>query len=124
VLLIEDHADTLSAVRELLAELSCEILAVGSVQEALAAAEAQSFDLVLSDLGLPDGSGLELMRQLRDRYGLAGIALTGYGMKDDVRQSREAGFVDHLVKPITFQRLAGAIERFFAGRPALDASSR
>jgi PAS domain S-box-containing protein len=121
VLLIEDHADTLSAVRELLAELSCEILAVGSMQEALAAAKTQSFDLVLSDLGLPDGSGLDLMRQLHDRYGLAGIAVTGYGMKDDVRQSREAGFVDHLVKPITFQRLAGAIERFFAGRPALDA---
>lgn len=124
VLLIEDHADTLSAVRELLAELSCEILAVGSVQDALAAAETQSFDLVLSDLGLPDGSGLDLMRQLRDRYGLAGIAVTGYGMKDDVRQSREAGFVDHLVKPITFQRLAGAIERFFADRPALDTPSR
>jgi len=56
------------------------------------------------------------MRDLRDRYGLRGIALTGYGMEDDIRRSREAGFVDHLVKPITFSRLANAIERFFAER--------
>jgi CheY-like chemotaxis protein len=82
----------------------------------MAAAEASRFDLVLSDLGLPDGSGLDLMRHLRDRYGLAGIALTGYGMEEDIRRGREAGFVDHLVKPITFQKLADAIERFFAAR--------
>jgi CheY-like chemotaxis protein len=116
VLLIEDHADTLGVARELLAELSCEVLAVTSVEEALAAAEDQSFDLVMSDLGLPDGSGLELMRRLRDRYGLAGIAVTGYGMEEDVRRSREAGFVDHLVKPITFEQLASAIESFFTAR--------
>jgi CheY-like chemotaxis protein len=116
VLLIEDHVDTLEAARELLEELSCEVVAVGSSQEAVAAAQSQTFDLVLSDLGLPDGSGLDLMRQLREQHGLAGIALTGYGMEEDVRRSREAGFVDHLVKPITFQQLAGAIERFFARR--------
>ncbi|HEY3204377.1 MAG TPA: MASE1 domain-containing protein [Thermoanaerobaculia bacterium] len=116
VLLIEDHADTLVAARELLGELSCDVVSVGSVQEALAAAKTQSFDVVLSDLGLPDGSGLDLMRLLRDRYGLAGIAVTGYGMEDDLQRSREAGFVDHLVKPITFQQLAGVIERFFEAR--------
>jgi PAS domain S-box-containing protein len=114
VLLIEDHADTLSAARELLTELSCQVFAVASVREAISAAETQSFDLVMSDLGLPDGSGLELMRKLRDRHGLAGIAVTGYGMEEDLRRTREAGFVDHLVKPITFERLASAIERFFA----------
>ena len=114
VLLIEDHGDTLRALSELLAELSCEVVLAASVQEALAAAQDQTFDLVLSDVGLPDGSGLELMRQLKDRYGLSGIAISGYGMEEDRRRSREAGFVDHLVKPITFQQLATAIDRFFS----------
>jgi signal transduction histidine kinase/ActR/RegA family two-component response regulator len=116
VLFVEDHPDTAAAAQELLSALSCEVVSAASVRDALAAAEASHFDLVLSDLGLPDGSGLELMRHLRDRYGLAGIALTGYGMEEDIRRSREAGFVDHLVKPITFQKLAEAIERFFAER--------
>ena len=118
VLLVEDHADTLRAAHALLAELGCEVVAASSVGEALAAAKDQDFDLVLSDLGLPDGNGLELMTHLRDHYGLSGIAVTGYGMEDDLRRSREAGFIDHLVKPITFARLEGAIDRFFEGRPA------
>jgi CheY-like chemotaxis protein len=118
VLLIEDHLDTVKALRELLSELSCEVLAVGSLNEAIAAAQENSFDLVLSDLGLPDGSGLDLMRQLRDRHGLSGIAVSGYGTEQDLKQAREAGFVDHLVKPITFERISEAIERFFAGTRA------
>jgi CheY-like chemotaxis protein len=117
VLLVEDHADTLIAARDLLTELSFDVFTAGSFHEAVAAAEANAFDLVVSDLGLPDGSGLELMRRLRDRHGLAGIALTGYGTEEDIDQSRKAGFVDHLVKPVTFQTLAGAIERFFSARP-------
>src|SRR5262249_29348006 len=104
---------TLRAARALLAELACEVVAATSVREALAAARAQRFDLVLSDLGLPDGSGIELMTHLRERYGLSGIAVTGYGMEEDIRRSRSAGFVDHLVKPITLARLESAIDRFF-----------
>ncbi|MEP6993472.1 MAG: MASE1 domain-containing protein [Acidobacteriota bacterium] len=123
VLLVEDHVDTLRAARALLAELACDVVAASSVREAMAAAQEQTFDLVLSDLGLPDGNGLELMAHLRERYGLSGIAVTGYGMEEDLRRSKEAGFVDHLVKPITFARLEGAIDRFFdekesAGRPS------
>ena len=116
VLFVEDHADTLEAARELLAELSCDVVCASSIEEALAAAEIHTFDLVLSDLGLPDGNGLDLMRRLRDRHGLAGIALTGYGMEEDLKRSREAGFLEHLVKPITFQRLEAAVERFFRSR--------
>ena len=116
VLLVEDHADTLGAARDLLMEMSCDVVSAASLREALAAAQAGPLDLVISDIGLPDGSGLDLMRTLRDSYGLSGIAVTGYGMEEDVRRGREAGFVDHLVKPITLQRLEGAIDRFFAGR--------
>jgi DNA-binding response OmpR family regulator len=66
---------------------------------------------VVSDLGLPDGDGLDLMRQLRDQYGLRGIALSGYGHDQDIRESREAGFIEHLVKPIDFARLEAAVRR-------------
>ncbi|HEY4231172.1 MAG TPA: MASE1 domain-containing protein [Thermoanaerobaculia bacterium] len=124
VLLVEDHIDTLRAARALLSELACEVVVASSVREALAAARTQSFDLVLSDLGLPDGNGLELMTHLRERYGLSGIAVTGYGMEEDVRRSLAAGFVDHLVKPITFARLESAIDRFFDQKNSAGALSR
>jgi len=118
VLLVEDHPDTLHATSELLSELACDVYPAGTFEEALAAAAVQRFDLVVSDLGLPDGSGLELMRRLRDRHGLVGIALTGYGTENDINEGREAGFVDHLVKPITFQTLARAVQGFFENRSA------
>jgi signal transduction histidine kinase/ActR/RegA family two-component response regulator len=118
VLLVEDHLDTAQAVRELLQEMSCQVVLAGTVREAMAAADAAPFDLVMSDIGLPDGSGFDLMSGLRARHGLAGIALTGFGMEQDIEQGKQAGFQDHLVKPITFERLAGAVEKFFAKRPA------
>ena len=57
-------------------------------------------DLVMSDLGLPDGSGLDLMRRLSANYGLRGIALSGFGMDSDLEKSTAAGFSRHLIKPI------------------------
>ena len=69
-----------------------------------------SFDLLLSDLGLPDGSGLELMRALADRS-IRGIALSGFGMEEDIARSREAGFAEHLIKPVIFQSLQETIGR-------------
>ena len=79
-------------------DLGHEVTVAGSVSDGLAAAAAiqggggDGIDLVLSDLGLPDASGLDLMRELSHRYGLKGIALSGYGMEEDLRRSREAGF--------------------------------
>jgi PAS domain S-box-containing protein len=110
ILLVEDHADTARIMLRLLRGDNYTVEWAGSVQSALRVASAQGFDLVVSDLGLPDGSGLELMRQLREQYGLKGIALSGYGMEEDVRLSRAAGFVEHLTKPINFQALRDKIE--------------
>src|SRR5262249_61733923 len=76
---------------------------------ALAAASEEDFDLIISDIGLPDGSGLERMRQIRDRYAARGIALSGYGMEEDIKKSREAGFGAHLTKPVDFHKLQVAI---------------
>ena len=78
---------------------------------ALQLAEAESFDMVVSDIGLPDSTGHDLMRQLKSRHGLRGVALTGYGMEDDMRNSRDAGFLDHVVKPIDIAQLETVIQR-------------
>ena len=118
VLLVEDHVDSAAAVKELLGVLSCDVVVAHTVQEALDVSGKGSFDLVLSDLGLPDGNGLDLMRILRDQHGLSGIAITGHGMADDLRNTRDAGFVGHLVKPITLQRLSDAVQEFFQERRA------
>jgi PAS domain S-box-containing protein len=119
LLLVEDHADTAEAMADLLRLSGHQVAIAGSVGEALAAAAAggedSGFDLVLSDLGLPDGSGLDLMRELVRRHGLKGIALSGYGMEEDVRRSEEAGFDRHLTKPIDRQALEAAIRQVVGG---------
>jgi CheY-like chemotaxis protein len=116
ILLIEDHADTAEAMADLLRELGYRITVAASVATGLAAAErAQQdrdgtrIDLVLSDLGLPDGNGHDLMRSLSSRYGLRGIALSGYGMDEDIQKSREAGFQKHITKPVSLQALQSAL---------------
>lgn len=116
ILLVEDHADTAEAMADLLRDRGYRITVAGTVAGALeearrAAAGEDGIDLVVSDLGLPDGTGLELMRELAGRYSLRGIALSGYGMEEDVRRSREAGFGRHLTKPVNFQALESAIRQ-------------
>ena len=117
ILLVEDHADTAAAMAELLREMGHRVTVAHSVATGLAAAEASSgrIDLVLSDLGLPDGTGLDLMSELHGRYGVNGIALSGYGMEDDVRRSLEAGFERHLTKPVNLQALQSAIQETARG---------
>jgi len=112
ILLVEDNADTLRVMARLLRGRGHRVATATGVGEALDAESAGGpFDLVISDIGLPDGSGLDLMRQVRQRSGAKGIALSGYGMDDDLRRSREAGFVAHLTKPIDIHRLEEAIRQ-------------
>ena len=125
ILLVEDHADTAEAMADLLRGLGYEVTVAGSVAEGIAAAAAaggtDGIDLLLSDLGLPDGSGHDLMRELARRHGLRGIALSGYGMEEDIRKSMEAGFERHLTKPVTLQALRSALQQVAAeGSPARD----
>lgn len=108
VLIVDDHDDTRHVLRRLLSEH--HVRTAGCISKALEEAALYDFDLLISDIGLPDGSGLDLMQQLRTRYNLKGIALSGYGMEDDVRRSLAAGFHAHLTKPVTFDALHGAIE--------------
>lgn len=105
ILLVEDHRDTRNALERLLRRHQHEVWSASNASAALELAARHKLDLVISDLGLPDVSGMELMRRLRDQYGLEGIAVSGYGMDDDIVGSRAAGFVHHLTKPISLERL-------------------
>ena len=68
------------------------------------------FDLLISDVGLPDGTGLDVVRRFRERHDASrAIALTGYGREDDVRRCLAAGFDEHLVKPVSYERLAAVL---------------
>jgi two-component system CheB/CheR fusion protein len=117
ILLVEDHADTARVTRLLLKRHGHNVQLAGNVATALGLASQESFDLLLSDLGLPDGSGLDLLRQLRQRGNrLPAIAVSGYGLEDDLRRSREAGFAAHLVKPTSVEHLAAAIAKVMAGQ--------
>jgi signal transduction histidine kinase/ActR/RegA family two-component response regulator len=112
VLLVEDHEPTLSVLSKLLRGLGHRVTAANSVVAATAAAQRDElFDLLISDLGLPDGSGLDVMRLLRPRYAGRAIALTGYGMESDVAASRDAGFAAHLTKPVDLAVLQETIRR-------------
>ena len=106
ILLVEDHGDTARIMRRLLAADGHKVETAADVTSALKLAGGQTFDLLLSDLGLPDGSGLDLMRALRAQGStLPGIALSGYGQEQDIVQSRGAGFAAHLVKPVDLPQL-------------------
>jgi CheY-like chemotaxis protein len=114
VLLVEDHEETLQVLAKLLSGLGHAVTTASTINEALNAARDKHFDLVISDLGLPDGLGYDLMRTLRAENHLRGIALSGYGMSDDIHLSREAGFADHLVKPVDLKKLQEAMARVLA----------
>jgi len=109
ILLVEDHRPTSVALTHLLSRRNYSVVAADCIADARSAARRENFDLLISDIGLPDGSGYELMAELHSRHGLIGIALTGYGMEDDVNRSLSAGFVTHLTKPVTMQALDGAL---------------
>ena len=111
ILLVEDNVDTSRAMSRLLSRIGHHVRTAGTVRAAVDAARANPVDLVISDLGLPDGSGHDLMRLLRSVSPVRGIALSGYGTDEDIRKSHEAGFEIHLTKPTDFQRLLETIEQ-------------
>jgi CheY-like chemotaxis protein len=112
ILLVEDDEPTQQTLLRLLTCRHHKVIAVSSLTEARSISRKEKFDLVLSDVGLPDGNGYTLMAELRDNFGLKGIALTGYGMQKDIENAKKAGFVTHLVKPIDIESLEKALSQF------------
>ena len=116
VLLVEDHGVTAKLMKMVLTTEGHTVEMAGDVATAVQLAGRQAFDLLLSDLGLPDGSGHDLMRQLRERrHTFPGIALSGYGQEEDIRRSYEAGFIAHLTKPASREAIVEAIATVTAG---------
>ena len=117
ILLVEDHQDSADTLSQLLVFHDYEVSLARTMAGAIAIAD-QEFDLLISDIRLPDGSGLDLMRRLRSNHPIRGIAISGFGTEQDHRRSREAGYEIHLTKPLDFDRLLDAIEQVAASSGA------
>jgi len=109
LLVVDDHQDTCIGMKMLLERRGYRITLAHTADQALEKAQAEKFDLLISDIGLPDRSGYELMEELRANNSLPGIALSGFGTENDITKARAAGFSEHLTKPINFDRLDEAI---------------
>ncbi len=109
ILLVEDHEMTRTVLTHLLSRRNYRVTAADSVAGAREAARGQRFDLLISDIGLPDGDGNSLMNELHESYGMKGIALTGYGTEQDIARGQAAGFLTHLIKPVHINALESAL---------------
>jgi CheY-like chemotaxis protein len=111
ILLVEDHGDTRRTLERLLSHFGHEIATAETTASALRFVQSQNFDVVLSDIGLPDGSGYDVISRAKQTQRVKGVALTGFGNDDDIRRGKEAGFDYHLVKPIDFHELRSVLEQ-------------
>jgi two-component system CheB/CheR fusion protein len=114
ILLVDDHQDTCTALERLLVRRGHLVATAQTKRAALETAARNQFDLLISDIALPDGTGMELMTYLRAMKSIRGIAISGFGMNGDIERSLNAGFSEHLVKPIKVEKLEAAIDRVMA----------
>jgi DNA-binding response OmpR family regulator len=114
ILLVEDHANTLRSLSLALRDQGHDITAVSTMRSALEAVHEEAIDLIVCDIGLPDGDGWQFMEIVRARHGVAGIAMSGYGSAADHQRSLAAGFAVHLVKPFDPDELFAAIGNLLA----------
>jgi CheY-like chemotaxis protein/nitrogen-specific signal transduction histidine kinase len=121
ILLVDDHADTRQALRSLLERRGYQVFVASSLTDATEIASSQHFDLLLSDISMPDGSGLELMQSLRPS-GIKGIAISGLGTDDDMKRSRDAGFSEHITKPVSIDDLEATIQELQNPKPPCEPS--
>jgi len=118
ILLVDDHVDTARPMQLFLQASGYQVTTAESVEAALQRAAQEEFDLLVSDIGLPDGSGEDLLRQLREQgHNPASIALSGWGMQEDIERSRAAGFQVHLIKPVSPQQLEATIDQLRNKQP-------
>ena len=114
LLVVEDHPDSASLFSRLLSLEGHAVDIACDAHSALELCAGKSYDIILADIGLPDESGWELMNALLRRCPVRGIAISGYAYDTDIRRSLEAGFLEHLTKPVTAESLFAAIERVAA----------
>ena len=111
ILLVEDHGDTRRTLSRLLTYFGHQISVAECTQRALEIIDDKEFDVVLSDIELPDGTGYEVIAQAKRKHPVMGVALTGFGTEEDIRRGREAGFDFHLTKPVDFHELRTVLDQ-------------
>ena len=117
VLLVEDHESSRAMLTRLLERRGYHVAAAETIEQAHRLMNEHEFDLLISDLGLPDGSGHDLVKEIRRRKVIPAIALSGFGMEEDVSRSLESGFNEHLTKPVDMPALDRAIARALSATP-------
>lgn len=116
LLLVEDHADTLRVLSRYLGAVGYDVTPEASCAEALAVGRSRAVDIVVSDIGLPDRDGNDLLRRIRGCHPkVKAVAVSGFGMESDRRRSLEAGFGVHLTKPVDLRTLREALVRLGVG---------
>ena len=111
LIIVEDHPDTAEALKRFLKAVGYEVFVATDVASALSLASSVPFDLLLSDLALPDGDGWQLLKRLNAERQIRAIAFSAHNEPADLRRSAEAGFIEHLPKPLSPEKLCAAIER-------------
>jgi CheY-like chemotaxis protein len=119
ILLVEDHEPTRTSLTQLLLRRNFKVTAAASLAEARERAGTEKIDLLISDIGLPDGNGFDLMKELHEQHGFKGVALTGYGMEQDMNRSYAAGFITHLTKPVRMESLDEVLAAVLGGKTNL-----
>ena len=109
ILVVEDHGETLQVLSRLLSHFGHEILVADCMRSALEIVQAKEFDVVLCDIGLPDGSGYDVISQVKRKQPVKCVALTGFDRDEDIRRGKEAGFDFHLSKPVDFHELRAVL---------------
>ena len=117
ILVVEDHEDTAQTLRETLVRQGHRVRVAAAVAAALREAAADPCELLISDIGLPDGSGVDLLRRIQPSPSVGAIAMSGFGMDEDLARSREAGFDRHLTKPVDFVVLEETITELARAAP-------
>lgn len=109
--MVEDHASTAQALQKFLTTVGYKVYVAPDIASARALAKAIEFDVLLSDLRLPDGTGWDLMEELSATKQVRAIAISGHNTDTDIERSRKVGFLDHIAKPLVAEELTAAIER-------------
>jgi CheY-like chemotaxis protein len=111
VIIVEDHADTAEALRRFLTSVGYKVYVAADVSSARALAKAVEFDVLLSDLRLPDGTGWDLMEELTAAGPIRGIAMSGYNTDADIARSLSVGFLYHIAKPLMPDHLSELLQQ-------------
>jgi len=115
ILLVEDHRDTRRTLSRLLTHFGHDVLAADNIRSALKIVDSGNVNVLLCDIGLPDGTGYELVSQAKSKRPMKAAAITGFGTEGDIRRSKEAGFDFHLVKPVDLHELQTVLDKVYAG---------